>query len=358
MQTSCASLRIPSICLLLASIGWMGTFDGRLMQAQETNNQGPKAGEKFKSLTVLNGIPADQMGKVMNIASEALGVQCSYCHRGFDFAAEGLPRKDAARKMFAMTLELNKRHFDGEPKVTCATCHRGEAKPSGDVVPFGDRGVRRRPATDPTNTSPLPSVEEVIAKFEQGMGGKERLRNVSARRLTGVRVEPSGKEEPESVHFQHATSYEVKTEYGKTTVVERIVEGRVSKEVNAQTIPLKVDEMAFIRREAAIMAVVNLKDQFQTWNVSRRDRIDDRDAIVIEGKSQEGLEEELIIDVASGRLLARTSQSSTVIGPFRQEVRYKDYQSIDGIEQPMTYVFTMPSIGWTRKVTEAKIDRR
>ncbi len=357
MLTRCASRRIPSVCLLLASLAWMGMCVGRWMEAQETSNQGPKAGEKFKSLSVLNEIPADQMGKVMNIASEALGVQCSYCHRGFDFAAEGLPRKEAARKMFAMTLELNQRHFDGDPKVTCATCHRGEAQPTGDVAFGGSCRSSRVSLRSDEHFSPSTCGGGVCnVRARDGRKGTAKKRFSSP--INGSSDRAERQRRTEFVHFQHATSYEVKTEYGKTMVVERIVEGRVSKEVNSQAIPLKVDEMAFIRREAAIMAVVNLKDQFPTWNVSRRDRIDGRDAIVIEGKSPEGLEEEFFIDAASGRLLARASQSPTVIGPFRQEVRYKDYRTIDGIEQPMTYVFTMPSIGWTRKVTEAKIDRR
>ena len=49
------------------------------------------AGEKFKSIKVLNDMPADQMGKVMNMMSASLGVNCAFCHASNDgdFAQEG-----------------------------------------------------------------------------------------------------------------------------------------------------------------------------------------------------------------------------------------------------------------------------
>ena len=47
------------------------------------------AGQKFKSIKVLNDMPVDQMGKVMNLVSASLGVNCNFCHVGDDFEKDG-----------------------------------------------------------------------------------------------------------------------------------------------------------------------------------------------------------------------------------------------------------------------------
>jgi len=68
--------------------------------------------------------------------NEALGVQCVYCHVAGDFAADGNPRKETARKMIAMVRQLEPSFVStggvfprGYHEVDCVTCHRGKAKP-------------------------------------------------------------------------------------------------------------------------------------------------------------------------------------------------------------------------------------
>jgi hypothetical protein len=81
-------------------------------------------------------------GQMRNIAF-ALGVECTYCHVGpdnaplaqVDFASDAKRTKLVARQMLRMVQEINRR-VDTIPgrsapmvAVTCATCHRGLARP-------------------------------------------------------------------------------------------------------------------------------------------------------------------------------------------------------------------------------------
>lgn len=82
-----------------------------------------------------------QVDEVMDKFKAALGVRCGYCHapmkdnpRRFDMASDENPKKEVARDMIRMTFELNQKFFAdslkvGVMKVTCYTCHHGEAKP-------------------------------------------------------------------------------------------------------------------------------------------------------------------------------------------------------------------------------------
>ncbi|HVY91947.1 MAG TPA: c-type cytochrome, partial [Bryobacteraceae bacterium] len=59
----------------------------------------------------------------------ALGVRCDFCHNQQDLASDEKPEKLMARKMIEMVNNINANTFNGEQKVACWTCHRGQQKP-------------------------------------------------------------------------------------------------------------------------------------------------------------------------------------------------------------------------------------
>lgn len=100
--------------------------------------------EKPKNLKVL---PKDWSGSrlrpVMIGFTRALGVRCSYCHKGeegkplstFDFVSDENPNKKRAREMYRMLGEidehLKKIEPSGDKRVNmwCHTCHHGRPRP-------------------------------------------------------------------------------------------------------------------------------------------------------------------------------------------------------------------------------------
>ncbi len=81
-----------------------------------------------KNLKVLKGSGADIV-RIMMTYTAGLGVQCSYCHQGRDFASDENPKKEIARNMITMTSDVNGKFTDGNVHVTCFTCHRGSTEP-------------------------------------------------------------------------------------------------------------------------------------------------------------------------------------------------------------------------------------
>jgi Photosynthetic reaction centre cytochrome C subunit len=99
-----------------------------------------------RNLKVLpKDISHEDLGKIMDVWKEALGVKCGFCHapsadstsHRLDFASDAKPEKDIARHMFRMTGKINKKYFSfdkddkGEmiPAIICMTCHRGSPHP-------------------------------------------------------------------------------------------------------------------------------------------------------------------------------------------------------------------------------------
>jgi hypothetical protein len=102
-----------------------------LASAQQPAESGGGGGAgPWKDLQVLpKDIAKPQLKILMKEQSKALGVDCDHCHKEPDMAAEH-PKKTIAREMMKMTAELNKKYRSTtNGKVTCWSCHRGEARP-------------------------------------------------------------------------------------------------------------------------------------------------------------------------------------------------------------------------------------
>ncbi len=124
---------------------------------------------------------------VMQNFNEALGVQCTYCHVEGDFAADGNPKKDMARKMISM-VRLIDTSFpsstgvfpDGYHEVDCITCHRGSTKPETKAPTkfynrgnsLGDGPFEQRPAVSLkllSPNTPVHSPDSIMGEFRDAL---------------------------------------------------------------------------------------------------------------------------------------------------------------------------------------------
>ena len=126
--------QIIIIVVLIAAVG---------LSAAKTSTQ-------FENLKVLpkDISSKDLQGIMADDFEDGLGVSCGFCHasaaggHGLDFVSDAKPEKEIARKMMRMTLDLNKKYFKvRKPRIgsntltiTCATCHKGEPFPDGDLL--------------------------------------------------------------------------------------------------------------------------------------------------------------------------------------------------------------------------------
>jgi len=91
----------------------------------------PKERPAPKNLKILKATTGDEVSQIMRTFTIGLGVQCNFCHIQGNFASDENPKKEVARRMITMTHDVNAL-FPGEDKkmrVSCYTCHRGEAEP-------------------------------------------------------------------------------------------------------------------------------------------------------------------------------------------------------------------------------------
>jgi nitrate/TMAO reductase-like tetraheme cytochrome c subunit len=85
--------------------------------------------EVFDNVALLGELSADRVMVGMQSMAGNLGVGCDHCHDAVAFSADTLGPKLTARTMMQTTLAIDAQYFGGEARVTCYTCHRGQAIP-------------------------------------------------------------------------------------------------------------------------------------------------------------------------------------------------------------------------------------
>ncbi len=322
----------------------------------ETQTKVETAGQKFKSIKVLNDMPADQMGKVMNMMSASLGVDCKFCHASNDgdYEKEGFEHKDIARNMLKMTFELNKNYFESRPEINCNTCHQGKAHPQPSF-PLKPTVVEERPK----QPEKKPTIDEILAKYEMALGGKANLAKITSRQIKAQRIEPDGKTFEDEEILQKGDKLLIQTIYPSKQygdyVIKEIFDGTTAFKLgNGAKIELKSDEIEQIKREAQLFVNPNLKAIYQKMDFRSVDKIDGREVYLITASISETQRERLYFDTVTGLLVRRVASTPTILGNFQYQVDYADYKDFGGVKLPTLINFAVPNIRWTRKILEVK----
>jgi hypothetical protein len=307
------------------------------------------AGEKFKNIRVLYDMPADQLGRVMNIMAASLGVKCGFCHVGDDFSKDDKGEKQTARKMLQMTFDINKNNFNGRSEVSCNTCHNGMEHPQS-APNLNAPSTLERPLQPETK----PTVDQIIGKYLTALGGTAKLSAIKTRYIKANRVEPGGEViEPETILFD-GNKYTLSTVYSEVTVSEGFDGTVVWKTSGTERIILRPDESEQIKREAEFFNPANIKSIYSQMNYRSVDLVDTRPAYLVTATTKSGARERLYFDLATGLLVRRAVSSPTILGPFTYQVDYQDYKLFAGVKLPTTIEYSMPGIRWTRKVIQVR----
>ena len=131
----------------------------------------PAIKDVFKNVQVLDDLTVLEFARLMQALSTwvAPDVGCEYCHNPEKLESDEKYTKVVARRMLQMTRKINtewKAHVAGTG-VTCWTCHRGQAVPSGDwfgnpgpdptMHATGNRDHQNQPGIAATGNSALPN---------------------------------------------------------------------------------------------------------------------------------------------------------------------------------------------------------
>jgi hypothetical protein len=359
-----ASGRINGVSNLsdrFASSDLLAAHNGLLGQ-----QQGDKPVEQTrKNIQVLKGLPESQLFTVMNFIRSSLGVSCAYCHVNsggdkWEWEKDDKPTKVIARKMMQMQFALNQGNkdiFATTGGVTCYTCHRGQTKPAvmpslPQPPPAGGAAGEAK-----TETAPLPTVDQVLDKYVQAIGGEAAFKKLNTRVMKGAQITADGTSIPIETYQAAPNKLVSILTTPKQGLMMSGYNGTVGWSKNARgQREMSGAQLALMKRASDFYGDIKPREAFPNLTVTGREKIAERDAIVLTSKVSDTRIERLYFDAQTGLLLRILAITQTLLAPIPEQTDFDDYREVDGIKLPFTIrqSYVDPWVGWTRKYTEIK----
>ena len=298
-------------------------------------NEGKTAEQVYKNIKVLQGTPANELNQSMHLMKGAVGMDCLYCHIEREWEKDVKAPKEVARTMIVMMNDINKRQFGGRQVVTCYTCHSGRPIPANTpAFPVFEPSVAAKPS--------LPTVDQILAKYVEALGGEQALRKVTGRVITGTQYIPTGpggvvptpaaverylKAPNLAVTIYRAPTYALAQGFDGKTAWAQDQAGRVTE-------PVKLD-VGRAARAADFYEPLNLKREYAQMTVRGIENVNGRDAYLVVGVPQGDTPESLYFDTQSGLLLRKQTVLPTPIGDSPFQMDFEDYRDTgSGVKFP------------------------
>jgi len=308
------------------------------------------AEQVYKNIKVMKGIPAAQMLPTMHLIKAALGVGCDHCHIEPERERDDLPAKEKAREMYLMMTAINRANFQGNPVVTCYTCHKGHVVPEGMPslpAPQVAEGV------EAAAQRALPSVDDIVAKYIRALGGEAAIRKVTTRVIIGSQDLPTGPggTVPAPAKLERLLKAPNLVSDVYTTdkfTMSTGFDGKVqwTKAANGNVTWLAPDSVDGERaaRAAAFYEPLTLQQQYRTLAVEGTARINGKDTYVVVGTPAANTAERLYFEVRSGLLLRKSTYIETAVGRSPFQVEFDDYRNT-GSGMKIPFVIRMSPAG-------------
>jgi hypothetical protein len=343
------------------------TLSNQPAQAPATE---PTAGEAYKNIKVLKDMPASQLMPVMHLMRSALGTRCDFCHvaEGNQYELDTKKEKETARAMIRMVFAINKENFEGQARVTCNTCHRGQEHPV-HVPPIGQAQF-----DDTTHGSDhhgpqeaLPSAAEVLDRYIQALGGRAALEGIKSRVSRGtllrMKVIGSGTPKAQAVNRGQEDPFEIALQApdrATVTVGETVLRldgasGTVKTPRGER--PLPPQEVARMAENIDLRGPLKLRDRADKARVLRKESIEGKETLVLRIREEDGTSRLYYFDTATGLLLRQVINRPTVLGPDPEQTDYEDYRAVGAVKVPFLIKSSFLDdnhLGTTRKVVEVR----
>jgi len=312
------------------------TMIGRLVDASVGGSpQEKRPAEKvYKNIQVFKGLPAEELVPAMNFIAGSLGVDCDYCH-GENFEADKRPAKGKAREMIQMVRRLNEEDFHARTEITCSTCHRSQAIPSGLPV-LGKPQSAPGAAQAKPGADALLSVGEVLDRYVKALGGQAALDAVKSRVSKTTQLGSSDSKETTEI-FQQTPGKVLRIMRAEGYTTWAGFNGRQTWGYDSEKSYwglLDSAQRLSLIQESELYQGSRLQKEYAQVSLLGKEKVGERDTYVVGGISPEGARESFFFDMQTGLLLRRRTEQNTVLGWVPVQVDFEDYREVDGVKLP------------------------
>ena len=204
------------------------------------------------------------------------------------------------------------------------------------------------------------TVDQVLDKYVQSLGGKEAVEKISTRVMKGALESPGeGTSSPAEIWAKAPAKYYSKADIADYGVVEEALDGDKgwTRNPDSGVLSMAASALAVAKRDYDFYREIRLKDHYAKMTVVGKDQVDDRDAFVVEVRPSNGSPEKLYFDAQSGLLLKREYERVTLEdGIIQFEVTFEDYREVDGVKVPFVVRRKTPDYTTIYRFNEVKFN--
>jgi predicted Zn-dependent peptidase len=175
----------------------------------------------------------------------------------------------------------------------------------------------------------------VIEKFIEVSGAKNGVNGVTDIDMKGTAT-VQGQALQLSTRYITGKAYSNVLSFGAMKLFEQVyADGKYTQKQQGQEVPGEADDIESAQAETAIIAEIFYLANGATFNLTGIEKVEGKDAYVVEVKTKAGREVTFYYDVASGLKVKQSEVSESPQGSVEVSTLYTEYKTFNGIQIPV-----------------------
>jgi outer membrane lipoprotein-sorting protein len=203
-----------------------------------------------------------------------------------------------------------------------------------------------------------PSVDQILATYEQALGGQAAYEKVTTRAMKGTVEIPDDNVTGTALVVAKAPgSFRLTMDIPGYGVVETVLDGDNGwkKDPDSGTHAMSKADLAVAQRDHHFYREIRLKELYPKMQTAGVYKVNGHALYVVEATPASGPAEKLYFDAESGLLVKRDFERVTLEdGIVQYEMLFKDYRDVDGLKLPFTIEQRAPDNTMIFKFAEIK----
>ncbi len=203
----------------------------------------------------------------------------------------------------------------------------------------------------------LPTIDEILDRYVESVGGKAALEKVTSRQMSGTFDIPAFNVTGTLKTYAKAPNKNaMSVDVPGFGIVQRGFDGAVAWEQDPTSGLREITgaELSARKRDADLHAELHLKSLFSKLTVKSKEKVGEKEAWLVEATPAEGNAEKMYFDVKSGLLLRHDAEREGPQGSALLETSFDNYKEVDGVKIPFTIRQSNPAFEMTIKIDEIK----
>jgi len=205
--------------------------------------------------------------------------------------------------------------------------------------------------------SATPSVDEILDKHVQALGGRVAIEKLTSRVSKGTfELDQMPGPAAEEIYQKAPNKQLMITDAPSFGVVRFGFNGSAGWQEMPPTGLQDVtgSQLAAMKRNTPFYRDIMLKEIYPQMVLKGQENVDGRNTYVIEATPADGSAELLYFDVDSGLLVRTRAETEGPTGKVMADTTLDDFREVDGVKIPFTIRHSQPAFGFVIKLTEVE----